>query len=172
MLLERIMPNWCANTLKLTPKTEEAKALMPQITERFSNGGAFNYIHPMPAELEDTTSPSDAPNWYDWRVSNWGTKWSEAEAHIVSASDDHLLVSFDTAWSPPFGVYERLVELGFAVTATYAECGMGFAGIYRDGVDTGLTMEYIEDVELDEILRKTFAGHDLSDELLPPHTGG
>ena len=170
------MPNWCANTLKITPNTAEAKALMPQLTERFSsgsNGSAFNLIRPMPVELEGTVAPSkDGIDWYSWRVSNWGTKWPEARAHIVSASDDHLLVSFDTAWSPPFGVYERLVELGFAVTATYAECGMGFAGIHRDGVDTELTIEDIEDVELEEILRKTFAGHDLSDELLPPHMGG
>ena len=30
---------------------------------------------PMPQELEDTEGLSDGPNWYNWRLRNWGTKW-------------------------------------------------------------------------------------------------
>ena len=44
-------------------------------------------------------------------------------------------MSFDTAWSPPIGLYERLQVLGFYVRASYFEPGMGFAGRWIDGDD-------------------------------------
>jgi hypothetical protein len=43
-----------------------------------------------------------ADNWYDWNVSNYGTKWDvESLAHDIDMSDDEFITSFDTAWSPP-----------------------------------------------------------------------
>jgi hypothetical protein len=76
-------------------------------------------------------------NWYDYCVNEWGTKWDFGEQ---GASDIHpngkiLNTSFDSAWSPPIHAYDKLVELGFTVNAMYFEPGMGFAGIYEDGVD-------------------------------------
>ena len=43
---------------------------------------------------------------------------------------------FDTAWSPPLGLYERLKVLGYTVKAYYFEPGMCFAGEWIDGEDT------------------------------------
>ena len=176
------MPNWCCNTLRIVPTTDTARALLPQIVERFTAQGepsAFQFIHPMPAELEGTTSPSDTPNWYDWRVNNWGTKWEECGPYVSRATADELLVSFQTAWAPPFGVYQRLVELGFDVLATYAEQGMGFAGYWENGFDIDVPLsevlvpaddgDYPEDME---ILIKAFDKTGLAVELLPAGLGG
>lgn len=179
------MPNWCENTLRIVPLTDAARDMLPKIIERFSAGGedggesAFQLIHPMPSELEGTTSPSDCPNWYEWRIGNWGTKWEEGKPTIVRCSGTLLLVSFSTAWAPPLGVYGRLCELGFDVLATYAEQGMEYAGYWHNGKDTELSMsdinvpdkndEYPEDWE---VLEKVFAGSGLDSELLPPGLGG
>ena len=46
-----------------------------------------------------------------------------------------MSISFDTAWSPPIQLYDRLVELGYDVDATYFEPGMGFCGVYYNGDD-------------------------------------
>ena len=46
-----------------------------------------------------------------------------------------MSVSFDTAWSPPLGLYERLKVLGYTVKAYYFEPGMQFAGEWTDGED-------------------------------------
>jgi Ferredoxin-like domain in Api92-like protein len=179
------MPNWCENTLRIVPVTDAARALLPQIAERFtleneSALSAFQLIHPMPVELEGTVSPGDSPNWYDWRVANWGTKWQESEPYVVRSLAGELLVSFQTAWSPPIGIYRRLCELGFAVFATYAEGGMGFAGYWENGNDTEVDLSSLvvmgddeEDYPEDfEVLQKAFAGFGLSDEMLPPGLGG
>lgn len=177
------MPNYCENTMRIVATTDAARSLLPQIVERFSDKNrepsAFQFIHPMPAELEDTTSPGDSPNWYDWRIANWGTKWNECEPYILQHAGDELVVSFQTAWSPPIGIYARLCELGFDVLATYAEQGVGYAGYWHNGHDTELSLsgvnvpdaddEYPED---SEVLEKVFAGTGIPFTLLPAGLGG
>ena len=178
------MPNWCENTLRIVPETEGARALLPRIIELFSQGecpelSAFQFICPMPPELEGTSAPSDSPNWYNWRVSNWGTKWEECNPCVSQSGEDILLVSFQTAWSPPIGVYLQLVELGFDVLATYAEQGIGYAGVWRNGEDSEFSLAgLIEPDENDEypedgdVIERAFAPYNLSPELLPAGLGG
>jgi len=43
--------------------------------------------------------------------------------------------SFDSAWAPPVGLYEKLFELGYDIKATYWEPGMAFCGIWDNGTD-------------------------------------
>jgi hypothetical protein len=43
--------------------------------------------------------------------------------------------SFDSAWSPPLGLYDKLFELGYDVKASYWEPGMAFCGIWDNGAD-------------------------------------
>jgi hypothetical protein len=57
-------------------------------------------------------------NWYDWCISEWGTKWDIGrdsaygdEAEIENG--ECLKIFFDSAWSPPIKAYEKLEELGF-----------------------------------------------------------
>ena len=66
------MPNWCENRVcfKHSDPTKLA-----ELDAALRDGNALQYLHPMPGELEGTTAPSDTPNWYDWCVNNWGTKW-------------------------------------------------------------------------------------------------
>jgi len=46
-------------------------------------------------------------NWYNWNCNNWGTKWDACEPDVDS-TDDMLTYRFDTAWSPPLDVFEKL----------------------------------------------------------------
>lgn len=95
----------------------------------------LNHIIPMPKELEDTTSPSDTPNWYDWRIENWGTKWDIYNATCDRMDANTLVLRFDTAWSPPMPVYDKLVDMGFDVNARYLDEGWMYIGEYIDGDD-------------------------------------
>jgi hypothetical protein len=180
-----IMPNWCENTLRIVPETNAARAMLPQIIELFSSKeetpelSAFQFIYPMPAELKDTTPPKDVPNWYDWRLSHWGTKWEECHPYVRQSGENLLLVSFQTAWAPPIGIFDKLRRLGFDVLATYVEQGMGYAGVWQNGEDKEVLLsglnepnengEYPED---EEILEKVFSGLGLGAELLPEGLGG
>lgn len=108
----------------------------------------------MPEELRETTSPTpdaDAKraeqltekygfsNWYDWQVSNWGTKWdvsSDGETVETAGDATEVTVYFNTAWSPPIGWYQHMEdEQSFGISAFYYEMGMSFCGIYEDGSD-------------------------------------
>jgi hypothetical protein len=75
-------------------------------------------------------------NWYDFCVNEWGTKWDiGAEGYEVEIENGRLSLSFDSAWSPPIGAYEKLTDLGFSVRGYYYESGMCYAGIWEDGID-------------------------------------
>jgi hypothetical protein len=54
----------------------------------------------------------------------------------IQTYDDHeLVVYFDSAWAPPVYAYDKLMDLGFTVYATYYEPGCAFAGIYDEHGD-------------------------------------
>ena len=44
--------------------------------------------------------------WYDWAIENWGTKWEATEIGC-----DKNTIIFDTAWSTPEPIFEKLSEL-------------------------------------------------------------
>lgn len=71
--------------------------------------------------------------WYDFCVSEWGTKWDVGDPQGIQSVDKfELIVYFDSAWSPPIQAYESLDNQGFRVYATYYEPGSAFAGIYDE----------------------------------------
>ena len=45
------------------------------------------------------------------------------------------MLNFSTAWSPPIGVYEKMLENNIGVEATYYEPGMCFVGSWKNGLD-------------------------------------
>ena len=138
------MPNWCSNSLTLTcPSKREADELclfLEKKDTRQDEGEAeslFSYFLPEP---EHEVGPDDAmPSWYWWRVNNWGTKWSENLYDWNKIDETTIQFSFDTAWSPPIGVYEAMHEAGYVVEAQYFEPGMCFVGSWIEGSD-----EYFE----------------------------
>lgn len=115
----------------------------------FCAGKFLNEFVPVPRELADTTSPNrdeksaeelkqqyGYTDWYGFCVNEWGTKWDVGEDAGIQTYDDHeLIVYFDSAWSPPVAAYEKLMDLGFTVYATYYEPGCAFAGIWDNGAD-------------------------------------
>jgi hypothetical protein len=98
--------------------------------------------------------------WYDFCVNEWGTKWDVGGDDLGPAQDipGGLMLTFDSAWSPPTNAYEKLMDQGFRVRAMYYEGGMAFAGIFDENGDDyyeygGMSADEIADTlppELDE----------------------
>jgi hypothetical protein len=75
-------------------------------------------------------------NWYDWAISNWGSKWGvydETEWNITEVEDDGLTsagINYQTAWSPVTNAWERISKnyptLEFF--HEFADEGGGFVG--------------------------------------------
>ncbi len=143
------MPNHCANSLKLTATTPDNRELLAKIRAAIADDrGFFHLVIPCPPELEDTPAkfPADEreaenlekfgfKNWYEFQVARWGTKWNAYEIHTLDDEPDTLTIQFDTAWSPPVGIYQMMHEKGFKVEATYCEQGCDFIGFWKDGND-------------------------------------
>ena len=92
---------------------------------------------PMPKELEGTAGfdENGVAGWYKWRLDNWGTKWDVYDAQCDYFDANTLRLYFDTAWSPPMRIYEKLTDMGFEVTARYLDEGWGYIGEYVNGDD-------------------------------------
>lgn len=99
-----------------------------------------------------------ATDWYEWCCKNWGTKWN---AHNTEVPDiDKAEVYFDTAWSRPMPVLQKLSEMypDNSFKYEYAEEQAGyFAGecVFENGeltsvdeYDTGSKESYEKFFEL------------------------
>lgn len=145
------MPNWCLNNLTIS---HEDRSKVMEFVHAYKEGRACEHYLPVPKDengelICDEFSPHD---WYRWRINNWGTKWDigsdNNELHGLNPTivDNEATMTFDSAWSPPVGLYTKLHQLGFSVEATYFEPGMAYCGIWHDGDD--LYTEYGDDKNL------------------------
>ena len=187
------MPNHCANSLKLTANTPEALKLLDAIRAEITAGrGFFHAIDPCPEELQETRAgfPRDdreAANikkygfahWYDFQVARWGTKWNAYEIHTLADEKNTLMLEFETAWSPPTGIYETLHARGFDVEATYCEQGCDFVGYWKNGTDhtdklsaavPQVYQDHEETINAYEPLENYFTAQGINH--FPPHFGG
>ena len=153
------MPNWCDNQITITGPNSVIDKIEKIVTEEKDGEGLLNYFHPMPRQLEDTTSPSssaDKPQpmvegfdcWYDWRCENWSTKWDVNEFYGVdrqhlndSLDESTISFGFSSAWSPPINAYQSFLinmsekNLDVSVKAYYYEGGCDFMGCWDNGDD-------------------------------------
>ena len=120
------MPNWCYNYAEFS---HEDKAQMDKLRDAIDKKEVLKTLVPLPVDLEENDG------WYNWCVSNWGTKWDLCDIDILKDDGQTIGIQFSTAWSPPTRAYETLNEMGFSIDAYYSEMGMGFCGHYTDGVD-------------------------------------
>lgn len=169
------MPNWCANSLKLIATTAESESKLSEIVRELARAAAanesaaiFNLIKPVPQALDivagfsgDAAEQAEREaaykanldtygyqNWYDYCIGEWGTKWDARDA-TYDIEGNKITIYFDTAWSPPMGIYHALENMGFDVEATYVEQGMGYIGYYKNGTDTCTELKELETEEED-----------------------
>ena len=104
-------PNWSTVPLKGNEKRNsfEDKPLgkvgeLP-ITEEFklNNGEVMTLSKFKSTDVQDT-------RWYDWRWKNWDTKWDvpKDDIEITEVNNRHIVIGFNTAWSPPISIYKKL----------------------------------------------------------------
>ena len=140
------MPNWCENSVKIIGSKEQLQHL---IDIKFD----FKIIYPEPdytkvrvkcvyPDIRKTEFADPQRAWWDWRITNWGTKW-EADVDVIDnnfskiSSDKYMMIfSFNSAWTPPLGIYKKLEDTGLKVTAFYYEPGCDFLGSWKNGVDS------------------------------------
>lgn len=139
------MPNWCANNVTIT---HDDPAKLNELLDAYKRGELMEHYLPTPRDPNDPTkllgqgipTTIGGNDWYNWRVHNWGTKWDVGGEYAfckrIVTADNTVVLSFDSAWSPPIEFYSFLKdEHGFDIRASYFEPGMAFCGDWIDGVD-------------------------------------
>lgn len=161
------MPNWCNNTITIQGPTETLKPLWDEANQEDS--GLLQAMVPMPKELNDTTSPSDGDNWYNWRLTNWGCKW-DVDMDGLEFTDNSdgtsaITGGFSSPWSPPVTAYETFsADMDNChIEAYYEEGGMDFAGRW----DTESGDDFLEDISdyARQVCKTNESGSDLYDQL-------
>ena len=86
-------------------------------------------------------------DWYDWRISNWGTKWNAYETDIDCPCDGSIELHFQTANDGVIPIIEKLVEMfpnlelfyKYADEVIACNCGEAY------GVDGNASFNFTED---------------------------
>jgi hypothetical protein len=163
------MPNFCNNFISLSNGNSD-------LIDMIFNGDKKQVLQsllPCPKELcddeIDDTPPFGAERenklkekygFYhadEWRKINWGTKWDLSGVEMKRVDDNTLEIRGYTAWAPPIEAFVQLQSQGYNIYAMYYESGMGFAGIWEDGVDLIYKWDSVENAkELPECLEKEF----------------
>lgn len=154
------MPNWCYNTMTIHGEREElnkfAKAC-ERPNEDGSIGLGMNHLYPTPQKLVDTTSGSFGdpveqaenvakakanmlefgyPDWYEWNLEKWGTKWGVRNFEWQS-EDAPLVALYETAWSPADGLVCEVSSfypgLTFCVISTEESDAFVVYSIFKNG---------------------------------------
>ena len=161
------MPNWCNNRVDIYIKDEKNIEEFLEFIKGESDQGdiiPFSFASIMPEPDYETTPVAKTfpqakaamakteedkavalkneptireDSWRDWRLQNWGTKWDLTKDIQFDVEEDYIHMQFDTAWGPPQGIYNALVEKfpNISITWFYDEPGMQFAGYLNTDED-------------------------------------
>ena len=166
------MPNWCNNTVTLE---HSDPAMLARAKAAFLDGKFLNEFIPVPEDLHIVAGSVGAKGspeqtelelkeqanrekhgyatWYEFCVNEWGTKWDVGgDDGYVQDLNGGIMLTFDSAWAPPTNAYEKLVDMGFRVHATYFEGGMMFAGDWENGEDDYYELGNMSSEEIREAL--------------------
>jgi hypothetical protein len=164
------MPNWCNNTITIS---HDDIKMMKRVVKGYNQNKLLDEFIPIPLELKEGAMNTSElmkirnweykkeldkvreelnrkyfgyKDWYDYCVSEWGTKWdigrdSAPTLLMKDIKDKTVTFDFDSAWSFPSSAYEKLVDMGFSITAYYFEGGMGFCGMWENGSDDYYSIE-------------------------------
>ena len=153
------MPNWTRNELEIQfhnisgdtkERKKSVKDFLKKVTtlEKYPDGTKrqildFNKIVPPPKNMfRGNLSEEDRircekkgiPNWYDWCNENWHTKWNSCSCDIEVDEEYYELITitFNTAWSPPIPVINKLKQMfpDLYISGNYVGEGNEFAGVF------------------------------------------
>ena len=145
------MPNWCSNEVQIDGTKEDIAKFREECFTDHKGVAVLDFSKVLPEPDYDkpkkdgthnngvqTELHSVMPDWWNWRNDNWGTKWNlvpNPEGNLsgydfVDHGKDYIQLEFETAWSPPDGIYEAIVAKypDLSVNWFYREDGVQISG--------------------------------------------
>lgn len=85
---------------------------MPKILNNTLPDKASDISHKQYKVIEDKAlKQCGYKSWYEWRRVNWETKWNAYFTNMQASPDGALLLEFQTAWSCPEPIFDKIAEL-------------------------------------------------------------
>jgi hypothetical protein len=124
------MPNWCFNRMKITGTISEItrfkQTCIRTVSENKQAQLDFSAIDPMPPGV----------NAY-WAIEHWGTKGNASDFRVTVDAPGCYEFRFDTVWSPPVPVWEKMAKmfpaLEFSLSGVGEQSEWAFEGTIQDG---------------------------------------
>jgi len=137
------LPNWCSNTATITFKTpKEATQFVEACKEVGPRPVAGTLLDMQPAKnlfQHYLPEPDNTPDWYSWRVNNWGIKWPPNILDVCTPDLVSVIITFESPWCPPTDWFEHCgMNYDWEWHLEYIECGACFAGV-AEGNSDGIT---------------------------------
>jgi len=147
------MPNWFYFSLNVSGKKEDVQAFVENVkgkegTNYEGREFDFNHFIPQPEGLYDEKSEDNIfPNWYNWNIENWGTKWNALidDTMVMSDKDGfpyEYQYNMRTAWADPRPVIFKMIEM-------YPQLDFNISGEEESNA-YGIYVSSSEDVFLEE----------------------
>lgn len=104
----------CYRTKKFTIKLDDLnhyqERCCKELIEAVQNGTCkedLDKMYLLGKRYIDNMRMYGAYTWYQWCIDNWGTKWNACHSDPIAKDS----VDFDTAWSAPEPIFEKICEL-------------------------------------------------------------
>lgn len=154
------MPNWFNFTLDVSGKKEDVQEFVQNVkgSKHYDTEGYefdFNHFIPQPDNIfrgalgnkeEEYCKENSLPNWYNWNIANWGTKWNASvdDSYVVADIPNPYSYRYDmrTAWADPRPVIIKMIE-------TYPDLDFEISG-EEESNSYGIYVSTFEDVFLEE----------------------
>ena len=165
------MPNWVFNHLTIDGSKEDIAKVKAQVgavvkrkykgvdevDEKIDEEPIFSFMNILPPpedKLEEyhavhgytggEKTGDTEYNWYNFNVREWGTKWDARDVDLLEEHKTSLHYKFDTAWSPPTPVIEKLAQQNpnLNITLEYREEQGWGAEINFQGSTTEIIKEW------------------------------
>lgn len=75
------------------------------------DGSDADDARPFTPEEEAMLKDLGHTSWYSWSIQHWGTKWNACHGEITEQQPGFVEIRFDTAWSMPQPVAEKVFEM-------------------------------------------------------------
>tara|TARA_R100001163_G_scaffold36463_1_gene27939 strand:- start:758 stop:1216 length:459 start_codon:yes stop_codon:yes gene_type:complete len=143
------MPNWTENNVLFVGKKKQLETLQTMLKSK-DNDFDFNNIIPQPKDLfhgplgvdeEEMCKRKGIPNWYEWNIANWGTKWNSVDTR-VEENGGTLSYNFMTAWDCPREIVNALMRMRKTILK---DISINWDCVHEDGNEH----EVIVDIEVD-----------------------
>jgi hypothetical protein len=102
------MSNWVYNKMSVYGKKQKLNAFKVHVAGKKRSGFSFENIILKPNDTSLWRKRS-IPGWVNWGYKHWGTKWEPWDIELL-IKEKCLLYKFTTANSPPFPIYDKLIE--------------------------------------------------------------